>query len=154
MPGQTGVMCESIRLRVKRFIRFDSDNNPCCTVALRVGLYVINRRETVLARETKKPVSSFVKMNDEKTNGRRNSHSDPSLVVDEQQNAKMTDTIPDHSKAAAAQIAAMSAAEYAEAERKLLRKLDLRLIPWMTCVHLRMVDGSADPVLMVVGCCT
>ncbi len=93
-------------------------------------------------------------MNDEKTNGRRNSHSDPSLVVDEQQNAKMTDTIPDHSKAAAAQIAAMSAAEYAEAERKLLRKLDLRLIPWMTCVHLRMVDGSADPVLMVVGCCT
>ena len=44
----------------------------------------------------------------------------------------MPDTMPDHSKAVSAQIAAMTPEEYAEAERKLLRKLDLKLIPWMT----------------------
>ena len=46
----------------------------------------------------------------------------------------MPDTIPNHSKEAAMQIAAMSPQEYALAEKKLLRKLDLKLIPWMMCV--------------------
>ena len=45
---------------------------------------------------------------------------------------KNPDTVPDHSEAMAAQIAAMSPEEYSQAERKLLRKMDLNLIPWMT----------------------
>ena len=63
-------------------------------------------------------------------------HSDPSLLVSNQEDTKMPRTVPDHSKAVAEQIAAMSAEEYALAERRLIRKLDLRLIPWMTQVFL------------------
>nr|XP_018265893.1 uncharacterized protein I303_02269 [Kwoniella dejecticola CBS 10117]OBR88051.1 hypothetical protein I303_02269 [Kwoniella dejecticola CBS 10117] len=49
---------------------------------------------------------------------------------------KMPDTMPDHSKAAAEIIARMSPEEYALAEKKLLRKLDFKLIPWMTLLYL------------------
>ncbi|OCF76535.1 hypothetical protein I204_02232 [Kwoniella mangroviensis CBS 8886] len=52
------------------------------------------------------------------------------------EDSKMPDTMPDHSKLAAEQIASMSPEEYAEAEKKLLRKLDLNLIPWMTLLYL------------------
>ena len=52
---------------------------------------------------------------------------------------QMPDTIPNHNAEAAAQLAAMSVEEYALAEKKLLRKLDLRLIPWMTCVSTVLV---------------
>ncbi|KAK8846631.1 hypothetical protein IAR55_005718 [Kwoniella newhampshirensis] len=50
--------------------------------------------------------------------------------------AKMPDTMPDHSREAAEQIATLSKEEYLEMERRLLRKLDLKLIPWMTLLYL------------------
>ena len=72
-------------------------------------------------------------MNDEKQQFRSGmDHSDPSVLVSKQDDTKMPDTVPDHSKGVAAQITAMTPEEYAEAERKLLRKLDFKLIPWMT----------------------
>ena len=44
------------------------------------------------------------------------------------------DTVPDEVDLAAAQIAAMSPEEYAEAERLLLKKLDRNIVPWITWV--------------------
>lgn len=37
-----------------------------------------------------------------------------------------------HSNEYAAQLAALSPSEYAEMERKLVRKMDLRMVPWLT----------------------
>jgi hypothetical protein len=45
---------------------------------------------------------------------------------------EMPPTVPDHHKDFAAQIAAMTPAEYKAAERALLWKIDKNLIPWMT----------------------
>ncbi|WWC67492.1 uncharacterized protein I206_101400 [Kwoniella pini CBS 10737] len=41
-------------------------------------------------------------------------------------------TIPDHKQSLAEEIAAMSPVEFQEAEKKLLRKIDRNLVPWMT----------------------
>ena len=45
---------------------------------------------------------------------------------------KISPTGPDHRSEFGAKIAAMSPEEYAEAEKKLLRKMDLNIIPWIT----------------------
>ena len=45
---------------------------------------------------------------------------------------KNPDTVPDHNAELRAQIAAMSPEEYSEAEKKLVRKIDLHIIPWIT----------------------
>jgi len=73
----------------------------------------------------------------EKTNGHHASHqsdthSDPSLLVTSQEDTKMPHSIPDHVKAIADEIGRMTPEEYALADKKLLWKLDTRLIPWMT----------------------
>lgn len=59
---------------------------------------------------------------------------DASILVPS--NASTTDhnpsTIPDHSNDAAEQLRRMSKEEYDEFERKLLRKIDRRMVPWLT----------------------
>lgn len=69
------------------------------------------------------------------------SHSDPSFIA----TVKDISSPPDPVLAVREQIAAMSAEEYALAEKKLLRKLDLRLIPWMTWVP-SLPDGADNSV--------
>jgi hypothetical protein len=46
--------------------------------------------------------------------------------------SKNPDTLPDPASDAAAQLAALSPAEYAAMEKKLVRKMDTRMVPWLT----------------------
>ncbi|EIW68677.1 hypothetical protein TREMEDRAFT_44495 [Tremella mesenterica DSM 1558] len=62
--------------------------------------------------------------------------ADSSAFVADTEDQKMPSTLPDHKRALAAEIAAMSPEEYRVAERKLVRKIDKNLIPWMTLLYL------------------
>nr|XP_019008895.1 uncharacterized protein I206_06581 [Kwoniella pini CBS 10737]OCF47676.1 hypothetical protein I206_06581 [Kwoniella pini CBS 10737] len=73
----------------------------------------------------------------ENKNGIRNSNdSSNQFINNNNEDQKMPDTIPNHSKIASETIFQMSPEEYALAEKKLLRKLDFKLIPWMTLLYL------------------
>ncbi|OCF37720.1 hypothetical protein I317_04076 [Kwoniella heveanensis CBS 569] len=52
------------------------------------------------------------------------------------EDSKMPDTMPNHSHEAAEAIARLTPEEYAAMEKRLLRKLDFKLIPWMTLLYL------------------
>ncbi|WRT65141.1 uncharacterized protein IL334_002083 [Kwoniella shivajii] len=70
------------------------------------------------------------------TTASRRTSLDSHRYVANTEDSKMPDTMPNHSKLAAETIARMTPEEYADAEKKLLRKLDLKLIPWMTLLYL------------------
>jgi hypothetical protein len=73
----------------------------------------------------------------EKETLRQAQTSDPSVgSISDRQDVKATGTMPDSSSDAAAELAKLSEQEYNAMERKLLRKIDRKLIPWMTCVTL------------------
>lgn len=44
--------------------------------------------------------------------------------------------VPDHDQSAARELAAMSPEEYAAFEKKVLRKMDWNIIPWITLLYL------------------
>lgn len=68
-------------------------------------------------------------MSDEKT-----SRGDKALLEPTNgSNTSLTpDTFPDHSESAAQQLRNLSKEEYDELERKTVRKMDLRMVPWLT----------------------
>jgi len=69
----------------------------------------------------------------------------------DRQDLKATGTRPDSSSDAASELARLSEDEYKAMERQLLRKIDRKLIPWMTCVTSRAASSSAADK---TACCT
>lgn len=77
-------------------------------------------------------VSTTTSMKDGSDNSIDSRHNVAAESEAKREDAKMPDTLPDHSQAAAAELAAMSPEEYAAFEKKLMWKLDLKIIPWIT----------------------
>jgi hypothetical protein len=59
-------------------------------------------------------------------------NTDSSSFVGNEADHKSPAGVPDHRREFAEQIAAMSADEYAEMDRRVIRKMDKNIIPWIT----------------------
>ncbi|WVQ83828.1 hypothetical protein IAT38_005972 [Cryptococcus sp. DSM 104549] len=73
---------------------------------------------------------------DEKPTNHSRTSLDSRRYVANGPDAEMPEHVPNHSQAAAEQIANMSREEFQALEKKLLRRMDMRLIPWMTLLYL------------------